>query len=173
MKLLEEVSTAPTPRPSGKRVVVTMTATLLLVIAATYFGYTMLTGPGSEADENAPVTMSVWVEEASAACHTVAEEHPVLTQGDDTRVDSDNVVRVAAGVQSLDARINDLSPLADTADQNAVEPIIALGAPARDAWNAIEADDAGSADDRADASQLTSTFVNGLVELGAECGVLD
>jgi hypothetical protein len=153
--------------------VVTLLTTLLLVVAATYVGFTMLTGDGEARDDNAPVSMSTWVDEAGDVCFAVAEEFPVLTQGSESRLDSDNLESVTAGVQALDSRIQDLPPLTEDMDQDEVDAIVALGPPARDAWLSLEDDEEVSEDNLADASDLTSTYVTGLVELGADCGVLD
>ncbi|NDL58305.1 hypothetical protein [Phytoactinopolyspora mesophila] len=151
----------------------TLLTTLLIVVAATYVGYTMLVGEGTERDDNAPVSMTTWVDEAGDVCFAVAEEYPLLTQGSESRLDSDNLETVSAGVQTLNTRIQDLPPLTEDMAQDEVDAIVALGPPARDAWLSLEDDDDVSEDDLSDASTLTSAYVGGLVELGADCGVLD
>lgn len=173
MKLLEEATSASPPRPSGKRVWATMSATLLVVVIATYVGFSMLTADGDERDENTPVKMDSWVAEASSTCFRVAEEHPILSKGAEARQDASNVAAVAAGVDALDAGVRDLPPLADTDDQERVASVVALGEPAKTAWQQLDGDGEVTDGALSEASELTGTFVAGLVDLGADCGVFN
>lgn len=149
-----------------------MSATLLVVVVASYVGYSMLTADGDERDENTPVQLDSWVEEASSTCLRVAEEHPILTQGLDARLDAGNVGAVTAGVSALDSGIRGLPPLTDTDDQDQVAAIIALGEPAKAAWQNLDGGDV-SEGALGKAAEVTSTYVAGLVDLGADCAVLD
>ncbi|WP_129665654.1 hypothetical protein [Phytoactinopolyspora endophytica] len=172
MKLLEEIPSSTTPRPSGRRVLATMTVTLLVVVGATVAGYTLLMG-GGDSDEDAPVEMSSWVEQATATCVTVAEENSILTQGEDAKLAPENISDVAAGVDALVVALDDLPPLSSTDDAEQVEAAIALGTPAHEAWQELANSDDPSGGDIENASELTSTFVAGLVDLGANCAILD
>ncbi|NED94656.1 hypothetical protein G1H11_04960 [Phytoactinopolyspora alkaliphila] len=174
MKLLEELPSTSTPRPSGKRVLATMTITFLVVVAASVAGYILVTGGGDdEQAETAPVQLSAWAEQASSTCHAVAEEHPLLSQGASAREDPDNVATVDAGVQSLLAGIDGLPPLLDEDEGDQVDEVLSSGASLGDTWRELAAADEVSGEQLASASELTTAYVSGLVELGADCAVLD
>ncbi|AYY14877.1 hypothetical protein EF847_21510 [Actinobacteria bacterium YIM 96077] len=170
MKLLDEISSTKVARPTRGRVFATMSITLTLVLGGTFFGYAMVTGTDDDPGDS-PVPMSSWVEEATAACVTVTEEHPVLTQGPDARTDGDNAEDVDAGVTALATAISELPTPEDASDEDTVNEIIELGNGAAEAWNS--AAEGGSEDDVDEASSLTSTFVDELVDLGADCSALN
>jgi hypothetical protein len=172
LRLLEDLSSSRTPRPPRRRVLATMSVTLLLVVTAAYVGFTMLTGSGDEPDENTPVSMSAWVENASTTCITVAEEHPVLTQSREARLNSDNLDAIESGVDALVTGVRGLPPLEEADDQERVNEVVVVGDTAAEAWHALGSDDA-SDDEMADASAMISAFIDGLVDLGADCAVLD
>ncbi|NEE01143.1 hypothetical protein [Phytoactinopolyspora halotolerans] len=172
MKLLEEIPSSTTPRPSGRRVLVTMVATLFVVVAATFIGYTLLMG-GDDSDEEGPVELSGWVEQATGACMTVAEEHSVLTQGQDAKLDPENTAAVEQGVTALIERLNELPPVSNTQEAEQTEAVIALGVPAQEAWQSLVDAENPERAEIEDAVEQTQAFVAGLVDLGADCGVLD
>jgi hypothetical protein len=151
-----------------------MTITFLVVVAASVAGYTLVTGGGDdEQTEAAPVQLSAWVDQASATCHSVAEEHPLLSQGTSAREDPDNVAAVDAGVQSLLTGISGLPPLLDDDEGDQVNAVVSNGSTLGEAWRELAAADDVSGDQMTAASELTTAFVSGLVELGADCAVLD
>lgn len=166
MKLLEESSTV-VPRPTRRRVLVTLAIALVLVATATYAGYAMLTG-SSDRGENAPTTLSAWVESATSECATITEQYPQLTQGPDVRLDGENLDVVETGFTELASAIGDLPVPGDADERERVDGVVAAGQEAAAAWA-----DASSDDEIANASELTSTFVASLVEIGADCGTLD
>lgn len=172
MELLEKVPSTPAePRPPGKTVWATMSISVLLVVAAAYFGYATLTGDDGE-DDAIPVQMSKWLENATSTCLAVAEEYPVLTKGASARLDPDNIEPVDAGIRALVTGIRDLPQPDERADQDSVNAVVALGDPVDDAWQGLQADSV-SDDELANASDLTTQFVTGLVDLGADCAVLN
>ena len=113
------------------------------------------------------VDMASWTASANAACHA-AGDLPLVASADGSLTDMDRAVR------SLVVTIREIPVPADQQARALILPIVLKGDEAETAWSGIsglEGDEISAAElDAANAS--TQAFVNGLVDIGADCSAL-
>lgn len=182
MKLLEDMSSVEVRSTPGKRSRVTLAITggILVVGAAT--GFLLLStssdlgegsAPSDTAGDGTTVELTAWVDGATQACATVAAEHPVLTEGGEARAAVDNIAAVDAGTRALADAVRALPVPTDATAQAQVGEAVALGDQADQAWYGLAgAPDDATAEQLGSAAGLTTAFVTGLVDLGADCAAL-
>lgn len=183
MKLLEDMPSAVTHRPTAQRSGVTLIVTVVLLVVAAFIGFILMTSGGTSGDDpggdaagtaGTDVTLATWVDGSTSACAAVAAEHPVMAVGAAARTDVANVAAVDAGTRQLVATVRDLplpTAAADAADAGAV---VALGDQAEQTWYGLSGTDAAkiTPEQLIKASDQTAAFVAGLVALGADCSAL-
>jgi hypothetical protein len=131
-------------------------------------------GPGDE--QPAPVTddsvgqsgdMASWTASANAACYA-AGNTPLVASADGSLADTDRAVR------NLVVTIREIPVPADHQARALILPIVLMGDDAETAWSGISGLDGDeiSAAELDDANALAQAFVNGLVDIGADCSAL-
>lgn len=165
MKLLEDMPSAVTHRPPPRHTRLTLGAASVLLVAASVVGVVVVSGNGGDTSTN----RASWTTSASVACERVATQHPVLTQGATARLDPGNVAAIRAGTEALASAVRDLDR---PDDDPAVADVVTAGNRSQQAWGALAAGDVTSAQ-LTEASELTTSFVTGLVDLGADCAAFN
>lgn len=170
MKLLEEMPSAGTQRPTRRRVGMTMTVTAVLVLVAAVGGAMLMLQSGD--DEAAGTSTSAeWGAAATDVCDRVANEHPTLTEGSPGMDDRDGLTDAAAGIQALVTGVNDVAPPENDA---AVDDVVSTGEQMQDAWSAVADDSAEPTEAMlTEARNLRTAFITGLTDLGADCAYLN
>jgi hypothetical protein len=126
--------------------------------------------PSSAADDETveqSTDMESWTASANAACHA-AGNSPLVAASDDSLADVDREVR------NLVVTIREIPVPADREARAMILPIVLLGDEAETAWSGISGLDRDeiSAAELDNANALTQDFVNGLVDIGADCSSL-
>lgn len=179
MKLLEDMPSAVTHRPTERRSGTTLIVTTVLLVVAALVGFILTTSGGNSGDASTDdaateVTLTTWVEGSTAACAAAAAEHPVMTLGAAARMDVANVAAVDAGTRQLAAAVRAL-PLPTAADDAAeAGAVVALGDQAEQTWYGLSGTEAVKVtpEQLTQASDHNAEFVSGLVALGADCSAL-
>lgn len=178
MKLLEDMPSAVIHRPTQRRAWVTLAAGGSLLLVAAIVGLILIaqSGGGSgepgrgATEEGSETSLADWSNTTMATCTAVATAHPVLAQ---PNVATTDVAAMATAVSALAAAIREETLPADAAESSQITPVIALGDQAEQAWKELAAAASGVTPAQVtEASARTTTFVNGLIELGADCSVL-
>ena len=175
MKLLADQPTVDVEEPPYRPALAILggVAVLVLMIAV---GLALLLSGGPDDEEPAPladdgvgqsVDMASWTASANAACHA-AGNTPLVVSADGSLADMDRAVR------SLVVTIREIPVPADQQARALILPIVLKGDEAETAWSGIsglEGDEISAAELDA-ANALTQAFVNGLVDIGADCSAL-
>ncbi|HEX6338555.1 MAG TPA: hypothetical protein VFZ85_16480 [Jiangellaceae bacterium] len=175
MKLLADQPTVDVEEPPHRPVLAILggVAVLVLMIGV---GLTLLLsgGPVDEqpvmvADDSVgqSADMASWTASANAACYA-AGDTPLVAREDGSLADTDRAVR------NLVVNIREIPIPADRQARALILPIVLMGDDAETAWWGISGLDRDeiSASELDDANALAQAFVNGLVDIGADCSAL-
>jgi hypothetical protein len=110
--------------------------------------------------------MAAWTAEADAACRAAGDTPLVATD--------ESVAEVERQVRGLVVAIREIAVPADREARALILPIVLRGDEAETAWSGIAGLDRDevSAAELDNANALTHSFVNGLVDIGANCSTL-
>jgi hypothetical protein len=183
VKLLEDMPSAVTHRPTRQRSGVTLIVTVVLLVVAALIGFILMTSGGTSGDDpaeaaagpaGADVTLATWVDGSTSACAAVANEYPVMALGAAARTDGANVAAIDAGTRQLVATVRDLPLPTTAADAAEAGAVVALGDQAEQTWYGLSGTDAAkiTPEQLTEASDQNAAFVSGLVALGADCSAL-
>lgn len=175
MKLLADQPTVDVEEPPHRPVLAILggVAVLVLMIGV---GLALLLSGGQQDDEPAmvaddgvaaPADMATWTAAANAACHA-AGSTPLVAAEDGSPAETDRAVR------DLVVKIREIPVPADHQARALILPIVLKGDEAETAWSGISGLDRDeiSAEELDNANALTQAFVNGLVDIGADCSAL-
>jgi hypothetical protein len=175
VKLLADQPTVDVEEPPHRPVLAILggVAVLVLMIGV---GLALLLSGGPDDEEPAPladdgvgqsVDMASWTASANAACHA-AGNTPLVASADGSLADVDRAVR------NLVVTIREIPVPADQQARALILPIVLKGDEAETAWSGISGLEGEeiSAAELDDANALTQAFVNGLVDIGADCSAL-
>jgi hypothetical protein len=111
--------------------------------------------------------MASWTASANAACHA-AGNAPLVASSDGSLAETDRAVR------HLVVTIREIPVPADQQARALILPIVLMGDEAETAWSGISGLDREeiSAAELDGANALTQAFVNGLIDIGADCSAL-
>jgi hypothetical protein len=111
--------------------------------------------------------MDFWTAEAHAACRA-AGDSPLVATADESLAEVDQAVRTLA------VTIREIPVPADHEARALILPIVLMGDEAETAWSGISGLDTDevAAAELDNANALTQAFVNGLVDIGADCSAL-
>lgn len=182
MKLLEDMPSVEVRRAPRRRSRITLAITIGILIAGALAGVAMLANSsdlGAPADSAAgagdgePVALATWVSGVTQACASVADAHPVLTEGAPARAEAANIAAVDAGTRALATAVRDLPAPTAEAESAQTTAAAALGDQADQAWYGLAAapDDA-TGEQLTAAAGLTTSFVASLTTLGADCAAI-
>ncbi|HEX6234312.1 MAG TPA: hypothetical protein VFZ63_14390 [Jiangellaceae bacterium] len=175
MKLLADQPTVDVEEPPHRPVLAILGGVAVLVVMMG-IGLVLLQPGGSDdeqpssaADEAAEQStdMASWTASANAACRA-AGNSPLVATADDSLADVDRNVR------NLVVTIREIPVPADREARAMILPIVLLGDEAETAWSGISGLDRNeiSAAELDNANALTQDFVNGLIDIGADCSSL-
>lgn len=175
MKLLADQPTVDVEEPPHRPVLAILggVAVLVLMIGV---GLALLLSGGPVDEQPALVVddsvgqsadMASWTASANAACHA-AGNTPLDAPVDGSLADTDRAVR------NLVVTIREIPVPADHQARALILPIVLMGDEAETAWWGISGLDIDeiSAAELDDANALTQAFINGLVDIGADCSAL-
>lgn len=126
-------------------------------------------GDVAEAPE-ATVDLASWTAGVTVACQTAADEHPAFGQPGRA-----SVAEFDAAVRGLTSAVRQIPLPTDTEPRATALTVVTMGDEAEQAWDSIailDRDDVPQSE-LDDAVSLTQAFVTALVEVGADCDVLD
>lgn len=175
MKLLADQPTVDVEEPPHRPVLAILGGVAVLVVMIGVGLALLLPGdadddpPAAVADHTAEqsVDMESWTASANAACHA-AGNSPLVATADGSLSEIDRSVR------NLVVTIREIPVPTDREGRAMVLPIVLLGDEAETAWSGISGLDGDeiSTAELENANALTQDFVNGLVDIGADCSAL-
>ncbi len=177
MKLLADQPTVDVEEPPHRPVFAILGGVGVLIVMIGV-GLVLLLRSGGGGDDQPPppaveeaapqaITMEDWTVQANSACRA-AGNAPHVATADESMAEVDQAVR------NLTVSIREIPIPADRQARALILPIVMKGDEAETAWAAISGlpSDEVTPAELNTANTLTQAFVNGLVDIGADCGSL-